>query len=36
MPLIFTVICTAIAFFVFAVVTWRVKETLSDYEVAKK
>ena len=36
MPLIFTVICTAIAFFVFAVITWRVKETLSDYEVAKK
>lgn len=36
MPLIFTVICTAIAFFVFAVITWRVKETLSDYEAAKK
>ena len=36
MPLIFTVICTAIAFFVFAVITWRVKETVSDYEVAKK
>lgn len=36
MPLIFIDICTAIAFFVFAVITWRVKETVSDYEVAKK
>lgn len=36
MPLIFTIICTIIAFFVFAAVTWRVKETLADYEVAKK
>lgn len=36
MPLIFTVICTAIAFFVFAVITWLIKEALSDYELAKK
>jgi hypothetical protein len=36
MPLIFTIICTIIAFFVFAAVTWRIKETLADYEVVKK
>lgn len=36
MPLIFTIICTIIAFFVFAAVTWRIKETLCDYEAAKK
>lgn len=35
MPLIFTIICTIIAFFVFAVITWRVKETFSDYEILK-